>query len=246
MDESVPDFMKIWTQADIESERKFQTVLLNGLDAVVQSQSDVLARIKIDKPIASPVIRWMEEWGYPSTITAQLTSNNLVFNGHLFGKAVTPGSVRQVIREGTILERPSDGCQVKISSVDELTASCTAYGNTSLQDDPEPAQWDIISEVWSDYRDASSPRSLDRTVREVGTQIFAETFEIPKTRLNTEYEVVPYELVHQVTALLGKLRRHLAYAVLRWVPRFPVRHVVSKIGQIASRKEWFPVLVWGT
>jgi hypothetical protein len=150
MDESVPDFMKIWTQADIESERKFKTVLLNGLDAVVQSQSDVLARIKVDEPIATPVVRWMEERGYPSTISAQLIGNNLVFSGHLFGKAVTPDTVRQVIRDGTILERPRDGCQVKVVSVDELTCSVTAYGNTSLQDDPEPAQWDIITEVWSD------------------------------------------------------------------------------------------------
>ena len=218
MDESVSDFMKIWTQGDIESERKFKTVLLDGLDSVVQAQSDVLARIKVDEPIASPVVRWMEEWGYPSTVSAQLTGHNLVFSGHLFGKAVTSDTVRQAIRDGTILERPRDGCQVKVASVDELTSSVTAYGNTSLQDDPEPVQWEIISEIWSDYRDASSSRSLDRTVREVGTQIFAETFEIPKTRLNTEYEVVPYEMVHQVTALLAKLRRQLAYAVLRSRP----------------------------
>ena len=74
------------------------------------------------------------------------------------------------------------------------------------------------SQFGTNFRDASSPRSLDRTIREVGTQIFAETFEIPKTRLNTQYEVVPYEMEHQVDALLGKLRRHLAYAVLRSRP----------------------------
>ena len=79
-------------------------------------------------------------------------------------------------------------------------------------------QWDLISEVWSDYRDASSPRSLDRTIREVGTQIFAETFEIPKTRKNTRYHVVPFEVEHQILGLLAKLRRQLAYAVLRSRP----------------------------
>jgi hypothetical protein len=226
MDESVSDFMKIWTQGAPGSERKFKNMLLDGLDEVVQAQSDVLARIKVDDPISSPVVRWMEEWGYPSTVTAQLTGDNLVFTGHLFGKTVTPATVGQVIRDGTILERPRDGCQIKVASLDELTATVAAYGNTSLQDDPDPVPWDIIAEAWSDYRDASSPRSLDRTVREVGTQIFAETFEIPKTRKNTYYEVVPYEIEHQVDALLGKLRRHLAYAVLRSRPFHDGSHFV--------------------
>jgi hypothetical protein len=218
MDEPVSDFMKIWTQGDMVSERKFKTVLLDGLDAVVQAQSDVLARIKVHEPAAGPVIRWMEEWGYPSTITAKLTGNNLEFTGHLFGKTLIPEKINKVIRGGNILERHGDGVQAKVASVDGVTAFVTAYGNTSLQDDPDPVQWDIISEVWSDYRDASSSRSLDRTFREVGTQIFAETFEIPKTRMNTEYEVIAYEMEHQVAALLGKLRRHLAYAVLRSRP----------------------------
>jgi hypothetical protein len=73
--------------------------------------------------------------------------------------------------------------------------------------------------VWSDYRDASDPRSLARTFREVGTQIFAETFEIAKTRKNTEYENVPFEVEHQIEALLGKLRRQLASSVVRSRPQ---------------------------
>ncbi|MFZ5868247.1 MAG: SU10 major capsid protein [Thermodesulfobacteriota bacterium] len=218
MTEVAFDFMKVWTQADQESERRMKSVLLDGLDAVVQAESDVLSRIKVDRPAASPVIRWMEEWGYPSAMTAQLTGNTMAFTGHLFGKSVTPGTVGKVIREGTILERPSGGCQVKIASLDGLVASVTAYGNTSVTDDTEPSRWDIISEVWSDYRDASDPRSLDRVFREVGTQVFAETFEIPKTRKNTQYQFVACEAEHQIVGLLGKLRRQLAYAVLRSRP----------------------------
>lgn len=218
MDETASDFMKIWTQNDPGSEFKMKTVLLDGLDAVVQAESDVLSRIEVDRPITGPVVRWMEEWGYPSAITAQLTEDTLAFTGNVFGKPVSPDTVRRVIREGTILERPHDGCQAKIASVDGISASVTAYGDTRLQNDPEPVQWDIIAEVWSDYRDASSPRSLDRTFREVGTQIFAETFEIPKTRKNTRYEIVAFEVEHQLIALLGKLKRQLAYAVLRSRP----------------------------
>ncbi len=212
------DFMKIWTQGDQESERKMKTVLLDGLDAVVQAESDVLARMKAARPAASPVVRLLEEWGYPSQITAQLNGEIISFSGHLFGKAITAESLRRVIRQGTILERPGDGCQVKVSSVNGLSAPVTAYGNTFLADDEEPDQWDIISEVWSDFRDASGPRSLDRTFREVGTQIFAETFEIPKTRKNTRYQIIESEVEHQIIALIGKLRRQLAYAVLRSRP----------------------------
>jgi hypothetical protein len=136
----------------------------------------------------------------------------------LFGKDINTESVRKVLRPGTILERPSDGVQAKVLSVDGLTATVEPYGNTILSDDASAVSWDIISEVWSDYRDASDPRSLDRIFREVGTQIHAETFEIPKTRKNTQYEVVANEVQHQTQALLDKLRRQLAYAVLRSRP----------------------------
>ena len=207
MAETAFHFMKIWTQGDQDSELKMKTVLLDGLDSVVQAQSDVLSRIEVDRPVAGPVVRWMEEWGYPSTLTAQLIGNTMAFTGHLFGKIVNRESVGKVIREGTILERHSDGCQVKVSTVDGITASVAAYGNSLLADSPEPVKWDIIAEVWSDFRDASGPRSLERTFREVGTQIFAETFEIPKTRKNTRFQVVSYEVEHQIIALIAKLRR---------------------------------------
>ena len=137
MAEATFDFMKIWTQGDQESEFKMKTVLLDGLDSVVQAQSDVLSKIKLDRSVATPVVRWMEEWGYPSTITARLTGNNLAFSGHLFGQTVNGDSVRKVIRGGTILERPRDGCQVKISSVDGLSAAVTATATRVWQMIPD-------------------------------------------------------------------------------------------------------------
>ncbi|HTY26358.1 MAG TPA: hypothetical protein VMC85_24745, partial [Desulfomonilaceae bacterium] len=188
MSEPAFDFMKIWTQSDEKSEFRMKTVLLDGLDSVVQGQCDVLSKIKVDKPVANPVVGWLEEQSYPSTITAQLTGNNMVFSGYLFGQIINGNSLGKVIREGTILERQRGGSQVKISSIDGLAAAVSAYGNTLLADDLSPTEWDIVSEAWSDYRDASTSRSLDRIPREVGTQIFAETFEIPKTRKNTKYQ----------------------------------------------------------
>lgn len=212
------DFMKLWTQDDQESERLIQKILLNGLDKVVQAQSDVLSKISVGSAVAVPVVRWLEEWGYPSQVTAQLAGTTITFSGYLFGQALNAESVRKVIRAGTILERPTDGVQAKVMSVEGLTAVVQGYGNTVLSDDLTPMNWDIISEVWSDYRDAADPRSLDRIFREVGTQIHAETFEIPKTRKNTKYEIVRDEVQHQTEALLEKLRRQLAYAVLRSRP----------------------------
>ena len=215
---NVFDFMKLWTQGDQESERKLQKILLMGLDKVVQGQSDVLSKISVGPAVAGPVVRWMEEWGYPSQIKASLDDDTMTFSGYLFGKEINSESVKKVIRAGTILERPSDGVQAKVSSATGLTALVLAYGNTTLSDDEEPQSWDIIAEVWSDYRDASDPRALDRIFREVGTQIHAETFEIPKTRKNTKYEIVANETERQISALLEKLRRQLAYAVLRSRP----------------------------
>ncbi|MFC1836640.1 DUF5309 family protein [Thermodesulfobacteriota bacterium] len=214
----VGNLMKIWTQSDREAERKIKKILLDGLDLVVQGQSDVLSKIKIGPQVATPVVRWLEEWGYPSQITAKLENNQLTFSGYLFGSTISSESMEKVIRPGTILERPTDGVQVKVTSVGGVVADVTAYGNTTITEDSSPRSWDIISEVWSDYRDASDPRSLDRIFREVGTQIHAETFEIPKTRRNTKYEIVQDEVEHQIGALLEKLRRQLAYAVLRSRP----------------------------
>ncbi len=215
---NVIDFMKLWTQDDAESERKLKKFLLMGLDKVVQGQSDVLSKIPVGPSVASPFVRWMEEWGYPSQVVGQLVDSTLTFSGKLFGQVMTGNSLKQIIRVGTILERPDGGTQVKVTAVDEMSATVEPYGGTVLNDDEEPIQWDIIAEVWSDYRDADEPRALDRVFREVGSQIHAETFEIPKTRKNTAYEIVSNETEHQISALLDKLRRQLAYAALRSRP----------------------------
>ena len=89
---NVADFMKLWTQSDQASERLLQKFLRNGLDKVVQAQSDVLAKIKIGEPATGPVVRWLEEWGYPSQVTAQLNGSTLTFSGHLFGQPITSES----------------------------------------------------------------------------------------------------------------------------------------------------------
>lgn len=225
----VTNFMKLWEQSDQPSERKIAKELATGLDEYVQAQSDVLSKISVGPMISVPVVRWLEERGYPTHITAlwdgDETDGTITFSGYLFGAAITASACRQVIRVGTILERPSDGVQLKIKTVTftdpaTYTATVDAYGNTSGGADNPAIEWDIIAEVWYDYKDADNPRSLDRFWREVGTQIHAETFEIPKTRKNTKYEMVSNEVEHQIQALLQKLRRQIAYGVLRSRPYY--------------------------
>ena len=97
---NVSDFMKLWTQSDQASERRLQKFLLVGLDKVVQGQSDVLSKIPVGTAATGPVVRWMEEWGYPSQVTATLSGNILTFSGHLFGRPIDAESVKKVIRTG--------------------------------------------------------------------------------------------------------------------------------------------------
>jgi hypothetical protein len=221
-------FMKLWSQSDQTSERKMQKFLLEGLDRIVQAQPDILGMLSKGPSAANPVIRWMEEIGYPTRVTCNLATTTMTITGKLFGNDVTAESIKQVIRVDTILERPADGLQVKVSSISGITGggpfTCTvaAYGGTVLSDDTVDTDWDIIAEVWTDSKDADSTRSLDRTFREVGTQIHAETFEILKTRKNTKYEIVPDETQHQIMGLLDKLRRQLGMAILRSRPQMSV------------------------
>jgi hypothetical protein len=244
----ITNFMKLWEQSDQASERKIAKELQTGLDSYVQAQSDVLAKIKVGKDISTPVARWLEERGYPSHVTCLWNgSTTATFSGYLFGEAVSATSLMQVVRNGTILERPSDGVQIKLTDIagvvdgSAYTAVCEAYGNTSGSADNPAVEWDIISEVWTDYTDATSPRSLDRFWREVGTQIHAETFEIPQTRKNTKYEVVVNEVEHQITALLEKLRRQLAYAVLRSRPYYSSTY---KFGDKVEYPTMCGILTW--
>ena len=84
---------------------------------------------------------------------------------------------------------------------------------------------------------------MDRSFREVGTQIHAETFEIPKTRKNTKYEIVADEVDHQITALLEKMQRQIAYAVLRSRPYYNSGY---KYGNSVEESTMCGVCTWPT
>ena len=221
------DFMKMWTMSGQDAERKMQKFLLTGLDRISQSGSDVLTKVKVGPSISNPIVRWYEEVDYPTAISVNWTGTGTdgatAAGGTLFGAAITYENFRKVIRVGTILERESDGNQIKVSAVHASNCTFTAavYGAASSTGyDFGLVTYQIISEVWSDFKDADATRALGRDARKVGTQIHAETFEIPWTRQNTKFELVADETQHQITALLEKLRRQVAYAVLRSKPYY--------------------------
>ncbi|MFA5868035.1 MAG: DUF5309 family protein [Actinomycetota bacterium] len=201
------------------------------MDEIGKAMSDIRSKFGSAETLNGPVARWLEEEDYPDAVTATLSdyagTPTLTISGNLQNAAVSKESIRRCIRVGTILERQSDGAQLKVSSVagiDDAAAPwvCTgaAYGNSTLSNDGGAVTWDILHEVWSDFKDADETRMLTRTTREVGSQICAETFEIGKTRENTSYEIVGDETEHQVAALIRKMRRQEAKTLLRMRPYY--------------------------
>lgn len=243
------NFMKLWEQNTQDAERKLQKILEPMLDEYVRDDSDLLAKLSVGPSLATPVQRWMEEEGYPDKIYGQLTltPDIITFTGNIFGAAVTDVNLLKVIRVGTILQRPSDGKQVRVTAVTGITdgapftVTVAAHGNSSLSADGAPIWWDIIGELWTDMREVDSTRSLNRVFRECGSQIHAETFEIPKTRKLTKYELVGDEVEHQIGALLAKLRRSLAHSVIKMEPYYSAGY---KFGNAVEESSMCGIRIW--
>jgi hypothetical protein len=171
-------------------------------------------------------------------------------SGNLFGTLLVNGEAEsyarmcKVIRVGTILERQSDGVQIKVSAVhaSNLTFTAATYGSaTSTSYDSGGVSWDIIAEAWSDYTDASATRAMERSWRRVGTQIHAESFEIPFTRKNTRMELVADETEHQIQGLLEKMQRQIAYSVIRSKPYYSGGY---KFGDEAEEATMLGISTW--
>ena len=226
------EFLELWNQDGQEAERKLNKYLLGGLDEIVQAGSDFLAALTVAEDISNPVARWFEEWAYPTRITAQLSGVGstpiLTYSAPLFGRALTRGNLKNVLSTKRILERPSDGLQLKILSMAGIddgaawTTTVEAYGNTDalMANDTEPIFYDLVYEPWADMDDAGDGRAIGRYERSTYLQILADVFKIPNTRENTDYELVKNETEHQIGKLLEKLRRELAFAVMRGRPYY--------------------------
>jgi hypothetical protein len=123
-----------------------------------------------------------------------------------------------------------------------------AYGQTALgasQNDSSAVDYDIESEPWTDYDDADYFRALDRDWEKVGAQIFAESFDIGKTRDNLSMRKIE-ERGEQLAALIRKLRRRLAKAVVRSHPQYTGgAYVFSDSNERATMSglDWWPTKI---
>jgi hypothetical protein len=219
------DFAKLWTQYDQTSERLLKKILHQNMTQRRRAASNIIKKMKKGKTLDGPVMRWVEEEGYPTEVTAQLATTTLTLSGTLQGAALTTASCNNAIRVGTILQRASDRFNLRVGSVSFAgpTFSCGVAGHgpsTLNSDDAGPVTWKILSEGWTSFRDFDSTRMLTRKFREVGHQIHAESFELSDMHRNTKYELVENELEHQVTALTDKLYLQHADVVLNQVPAY--------------------------
>lgn len=205
-------------------------ILAKGLDQVMKDDSPLAGKFKNAPAEAGPVMQWMEELDYDDAVTGQLTSTSLAITGYLRQEAVTQDSIQHHVRVGTILTRESDGLKVQVSAVSGVTDGSSPwtvtvgeYGNTgsgSLSNDSGGVTWLIESEPWTDATEVTDTRAKSRKLRKCGTQIFAESFEIYRSRENTKMEVVNNEYKHQIKGLTDKLARQEAQAYISGIPPY--------------------------
>jgi hypothetical protein len=241
------NFAKLWTQSDATSEILLKKFLLAGLDTMGEKESDLLAKIRIGPQATKQTVTWLEEEDYPTSVQATLATSTLTFSGTLFNSTMTVERLNQIIRVDTILERESDGMQCRVTSTTfsdpaTYTAAVAAWGNNSLSNDNSGATtYRIISELWTDFKDVDMTRMKTRFPREVGTQIFQESFEMAQTQENTDYEVVSDEWIHQTDSLLKKLRRQEVYSAFRMEPYYSSGY---KFGNQTEKSSMCSVLTW--
>jgi len=218
---NIRDLLKIATVGgDADAERKLSKFILNGVDIVREQSSTLASKFKKLKPIKTPVVRWLEQYDYPTQVTGALSTVTITFSGYLFNAAITADNLKQVVRIGTVLRRPSDGVQMLVSAVDYANLQCTvgAHGNNSLSDDASAITYDIIGESTSDYNTDWQPRAVDRKWRDCSLQIIKEDFEIPWLMRAMAMEQVPDEVAHQLKSLMNVIARKMDRSLLMMEP----------------------------
>lgn len=192
-----------------------------GIDKIVREGSTVFKRMKKGPPLRSLVKQWMEQWEYDYELTGQLTTSTITFSGYLMNQAMSADLLRVHLRPGMILERASDGLQVKVTSIDapNLQANVAAHGNTgSLSDDTTPTTWEILSAVHSDYDNHWAPMAIAPKFRYCGFQVFKADFEVPWLVKRMSWEQAWNRVTTQIAAISRYLENGRARSLLRMEP----------------------------
>ena len=224
------NYLKLWLQSDAASREAQQKFLMKGVETINAKASDVMRQINQGPDAWNLTVEWLDRRNTEYKFTGKLTTATLVLSGNLLGAAVTADSMKQHIRIGTILERPSDGLQVKVTATDYANKQCTvaAHGNSgALSNDASPVRWDILGEAGSDYNTDHQPKSTAAVIRYVGTQIHEETFEAPETWLNSRFEEIQNNLQDQLRLIVQNIRTKIARSALRIAPVYNSGYVTG-------------------
>jgi hypothetical protein len=216
------DYLKVWTVAgDDDAERAQAKQLEENIDTIREKESTVWGKIPMGSDWFEQTTRWQEERDYEYHCTASLSTTTITFSGDMLGAAITADALRQNLKDNMILERPSDGLQVILSSINygALTATATAHGNIAvLSDDLAPVQWDIIGNADSDENETHQPTAISPVFRFCGTQIHEEVFKFLHTWKNTKFENIKDNVARQVAKISYKMAVKQARSCLRVAP----------------------------
>lgn len=221
------DLFYPWTQSGQDAERKQAKTVEAAIDTIRERKNKLFNLIKKDVPSTNNVRTWMEEQSYQLSITGTLSTSTITFSGYLFKEAISADAMRQHIKGGTILERVSDGIQMRVSATagdidyDNLTAVVSAHGNSgSLSDDASAVEYAILGDSISDYDSTFVGRGIDRGFRYCGSQIFKENLEMPWTKLSIKMENIPSEWLHQLQELMKNFYNKIAMSAIRMRPMY--------------------------
>ncbi len=212
-DDTQVNLGRIWDFTDAEAEVLIQRLLLQKLDQFRVTSSDWYAKLKKLPQISDVEPRWLEEKGYPRTLTGTLSGTSpryFTVTGNLFGASPTRASMLQCVRTDAVLFIEIAGVisAMKVSAVDATNPilTVTATGGTSLPTNAAGMVVNVTNEPFSDAAPAENPRFLGRDYRGVSTEIFSDTFQIEKTRKHIKMALGISELDHQINELLIRLR----------------------------------------
>lgn len=232
----IATFLQTWNQNSADARFKQQKFIEKGFDKIVERKSPLFARLKKGANKRNPEVTWYEELGFERKLTGNLSYNvdhyEIVFSGYAWNAALTAAVLAQHIQTdtssgatmgGTVVMRDSDGAQFRVTALSSLTATVVEWGNTSsgsITVDSAATTYTIIGYVSSDYDTVYEPKTLDRTARKCGTQIFKDYIEIPWTRSEMSMELIKDELMHQLQAVIERCHKDIAMSLINIFPYY--------------------------
>lgn len=216
-------FARLFYSESWEDVNLAKRIILGAIDKIKTQTSEFYGKIQMDKAVSTTKPYWMEELDYPREVTGTLTGGDtLTVTGNLFGAAASRTNLLKVCRTNAVLRHDS-GTATTIATVDAIHATnpiltLSATSGTSMPSNSTGQVWTVINEPATDAEDAHTPRFLNRKFRWTTSELFTDFFTIEDARKYTSMEGVANELSHQLEALLVRMERTIASAVIQSWP----------------------------